>query len=502
MLRLIVCSLLLCGVLGTVNVSDSSFSLAISTVSMNQLLNVVLLPVLGDVIEEFSQKIPQSCCYAEPATNTRFYLENLAIPESSIVSMGTISSSSNGLLVSMRIQFDLTFYYKLCEKTIGCIAILFCSGDATLGVDVNTKFVLKIAAGPNGEPLITFDQFNMHIDFPHRSGICFLINGLLDSAVPVLNIVLNKEVPHIISGELDKLNAFNQTILIPGAPFDLMWQLTNYSGTSIDGLGLQFVINVLLKSLGNQTGPYHPNPPLPPILTLLQQDEVSFDVTDSLINNILDAFYLATQPAWSGTVSGWKVKANLLASPILYFTDGSGDEAEEIIIRAKLVISKIPLHFTITTTIKSYFVLQVTPQGQLYLQLSPTNFVVNIDSATPPLTNGTKTLIENEIENAWESAIPGVNEMLMAHQIQLPRIADFSNPEIVYRNGYAYLSFDTIPTARPAEETGTFLEGAVRSITQQTLNEVWYGNSTSSASASTGEGCPKLSFFGITKIDC
>jgi len=271
--------------------------------------------------------------------------------------------------------------------------------------------------------------------------------------------------------------------------------MTNYSGTSIDGLGLQFVIDILIKSLGNQSGPFHPKPPLPPILTLLQQDEVSMDVTDSLVNNIFDAYYLAVNPEWDLTTNGWKVKVNLLSSPQLYFTDGAGDDADEIIMKAKLVLSKFPLHFTVTSTIISHFEIEITPQGQLFLQISPTDFVVSIDSVTPPLPNSTKNFIENQIENTWASIIPGVNQKLLEHMIQLPRVADFSDPEIIYRNGYAYFSFDSLPSARPTADSNIPMEAMTRSITEASLESIVYGDQRT-------DGCPNLSFFGVSEITC
>jgi len=451
--------------------------------------------VIDAEIGVYGEKLPQDCCYQEDSTGTQIQVENLAIPASSVKSFGSISSSSEGLLVTTFTQFDLTFYYKVCEDLIGCDTILFCKGDADLLVEVETKFIVDITGGLNGEPELSFHDFNLHLSIPSKNGLCFTISLLLDSAIPVINVALNKVIPAVISSEFDKINALNQTMVLPYAPFDIHWEFTNQTGTSLDGLGLQFVIDILLKSQNNQPGPFLPYPALPAILTLLQQDEVSMDVTDSLANNIIYSWFIEKSREWDFDADGWKVKLNLLSSPEIKFTSASGDDAEELIVKTKTIISKSLLRFTITTLIVSHFDLVVTPNGELYLQISPTDFVVTIESIVPPVTNATKTYIQNQIENEWAAFIPSLNEVLLNHSIALPHIADFSDPEITYYDGYAYLSFDSLG----ARGSLPLLEGLTSSITRHSMDAVLgaMGDDVSSRVQ-----CPDLSSGGFTAIQC
>ena len=312
-----------------VNPANSTLSVGVSTASLNQLLNLLVLPLIDQEIAQIGSELPQDCCYERDST--KMTIENLDIPADSIKTVGTISTTDSGALLSTATQLDLTFYYHLCQEIIGCDTLFFCKGDANLGVEVTTKFIIDIGSTPKGEPNITFDEFSLHLSIPSKKGLCLFLSGLLDTAVPILNDVLNIIVPNILTSAFDRINALNQTVALPDVPFDLYWALTDQTGTSIDGIGFQLILDVLIKSLGNQPGPFYPDPALPPILTLLQQEQVTLDFTDSLLNNLIDAIYLAENRQFSFKADGWDVKLNLESQPVISFTDGAGSDASELV---------------------------------------------------------------------------------------------------------------------------------------------------------------------------
>eukprot|EP00008_Paramoeba_atlantica_P007744 CAMPEP_0201489122 /NCGR_PEP_ID=MMETSP0151_2-20130828/21035_1 /ASSEMBLY_ACC=CAM_ASM_000257 /TAXON_ID=200890 /ORGANISM="Paramoeba atlantica, Strain 621/1 / CCAP 1560/9" /LENGTH=426 /DNA_ID=CAMNT_0047874607 /DNA_START=251 /DNA_END=1531 /DNA_ORIENTATION=- len=422
-------------------------------------------------------------------------IENLDIPADSIKTVGTISTTDSGALLSTATQLDLTFYYHLCQEIIGCDTLFFCKGDANLGVEVTTKFIIDIGSTPKGEPNITFDEFSLHLSIPSKKGLCLFLSGLLDTAVPILNDVLNIIVPNILTSAFDRINALNQTVALPDVPFDLYWALTDQTGTSIDGIGFQLILDVLIKSLGNQPGPFYPDPALPPILTLLQQEQVTLDFTDSLLNNLIDAIYLAENRQFSFKADGWDVKLNLESQPVISFTDGAGSDASELVFKSKAVISKKLLRFTVTTTITTHFAIVVTPQGLIYLVLDPDDFVVFINSIIPPVTNATKEYIQKQIENVWAAYIPTVNAILYNHSFQLPGLANFGNPELDYYNGFVVASFDSL-TQTP-EEIPKPLREFVTNLTRTTFLTAWNGGVYPEDDQNAG--CPNISGGGFGK---
>ena len=94
---------------------SDSFGVAFSSESLNELLNTFILPVVHDVIAGIGSELPSNCCYENIELNhTRLYLENLTIPEDSIVTSGVIQTNTHGVFVQVNANFDLTFYIDYC----------------------------------------------------------------------------------------------------------------------------------------------------------------------------------------------------------------------------------------------------------------------------------------------------------------------------------------------------------------------------------------------------
>ena len=166
---------------------------------------------------------------------------------------------------------------------------------------------------------------NISLSFvQQKKGLCLFLSTLLDTATPILNAVANKKLPPVISQQLNSaLASIPQNISLGApSPIDLHWGLTNQSGSSIDGIGLQFVLDVLLKSpTGDKIAPFTPQPPLPGILTLLQQNQVLFDFTDSLLNNIIYSLGPKFDKEYDFKANGFKIKLTLAKTPTVKFTN-------------------------------------------------------------------------------------------------------------------------------------------------------------------------------------
>ena len=179
--------------------------------------------------------------------------------------------------------------------------------------------------------------------------------------------------------------------------------------------------------------------------------------------------------------------------PVLSFTNLTGLESASLVLTTKIILKKDLLRITAHATITTHFEVVISPSGQLTLQLDPNDFIVFIDSTVPPVTNATKTLIQNSIEDAWASSIPSVNEVLEENAIQLPQIANFNNPYIEYGNGYAALGFDT------AQQMMLTRDG----------DDVFISKFTHSFTGPIGgrlvepsSNCPDLSVIGASETEC
>ena len=424
---------------GSPSAQNSNFALAVSNELIADVLDTILPPVVYAGLSVLGPQLPQSCCYGTQG-DKELYLNNMAIPPSSI---STSVSVSDGPKFDIDIDFDVTLYYKWCKAgLLACTTIFPCEGDATLGMKTKTKFDLELIAGANGGPEFTFKKFDFHLDIS-KKGVCFLLEGLLDTFMPFINIFLNAFLPHIL-GPLIHDISLPHNFTVPGPlPMNLDWTLTQGTGSNSSGLSFQGVLDILLKSTNYQKAPYTPTQPLPLAVDSIKDGVNTFDITDSFLNNILFTAYHHFQDFEFDTEQdGFKIKFSLPEQPIVNFTSASGNQAGILSLYTHVSLTKIPLKIAITSIETAHFALLFNSQGQLYLSLDPNDFVVDITSMTPPQPNATRNAIQNQIEAAWEAFVPALDETLAAHPISIP-IPGAQSPSINYFNGYARLQFTT-----------------------------------------------------------
>mmetsp|Transcript_38657 Transcript_38657/g.61262 ORF Transcript_38657/g.61262 Transcript_38657/m.61262 type:complete len:199 (-) Transcript_38657:41-637(-) len=104
-------------------------------------------------------------------------------------------------------------------------------------------------------------------------------------------------------------------------------------------------------------------------------------------------------------------------------------------------LTKLPLKVVVNSIEEFRAALLFNDQGQLYLSIDP-DMVLNITSMTPPQPNATKQYIQNQVEAAFASFIPQLNEELAANPIALP-FPGVSSPSLTYHDGYVQMQFDT-----------------------------------------------------------
>jgi hypothetical protein len=496
---LLVCflSLLVNQCLSQFGPTSDTAGVAFSTETLNQLANLVIVPVVNDLLGAVGQKLPTNCCYANiEVKGSRLYLEDLTIPEESIQTTADVQTSQRGVFVEMDTVFNLTFYLHLCEETFGhCDTLVRCKGFSNIQFATTARAVIDVSADPVGEPIITVNDFFLHIAAPHKVGLCDLLSIFIDTLLPLLNDGINTIAPDLINAALAKYTSnLPQTIPFPKRPFDFHWMVSNNTASSTAGASLMLALDVLISNMDDKPGPFFPNYTLPNALDILEGESgVGLEFSDAILNNILFAYFSVKSPTLNTEVDGFKVEGELESPPMVEFTNLTGLDSAALVLKLKIVLKRDLLRIVSHSTVTTHFEVIVSSKGVITLQLDPENFVVQIDSTVPPVTNGTKTLIEKDIEDAWASAIPSVNDGLQDHGIQLPPIADFNNPDITYGNGYAALGFDT---AQPPERSALLRKFFPIEIVEAFTNPI--GSQLVDSSSS----CPDLSAVGASFIEC
>uniref|UniRef100_A0A7S4KHN8 Lipid-binding serum glycoprotein C-terminal domain-containing protein n=1 Tax=Paramoeba aestuarina TaxID=180227 RepID=A0A7S4KHN8_9EUKA len=424
-----------------------TLGLAASPEALTGLLNKIILPIVDDVIFKVGSALPSDCCYKSVGLpGTRLYLEKLDIPQESIISSGSVTTSTQGVFTQADVAFNMTFYLHICEETLGhCTTILRCNGDANVYFTTDLRMLANIYPDENGQPVVAVDSFFFNLNAPEKTGLCNLVDVFLDTLIPLINDAINLVAPIAISEGLTAvLHDIPQTIVLPESAFDLHWAMTNTTGSSNVGSSLMFNLDVLVKDEGDQAGPFMADPSIPNALDILTGDgALGLDFSDAIINNIVYSVFTIKNPTFQTKVDGFDVEISFPASPVFAFTNKTGLDSASLTLTLKVLLKKSILRITAHATVIAFFEVIVLPEGKITLQLNPDDLNVTITSTSPPTTNSTKTAITEGIEDTWASAVPGINNDLMAHAIPLPHIADFNHPYITYGNGYAAVGFDT-----------------------------------------------------------
>eukprot|EP00211_Chloroparvula_japonica_P003318 CAMPEP_0119127218 /NCGR_PEP_ID=MMETSP1310-20130426/5851_1 /TAXON_ID=464262 /ORGANISM="Genus nov. species nov., Strain RCC2339" /LENGTH=514 /DNA_ID=CAMNT_0007117461 /DNA_START=71 /DNA_END=1615 /DNA_ORIENTATION=+ len=478
------------------------FGIGISTLTIEQTLNEIVLPVVDELIYVKGNALPDDCCWQDvEVAGTRLYLQNINVPQESVQSLASVSGSDTGLLMDILVQFDLDFFLQLCEKLIGpCVTILFCNDDVSLHFELRIRTVLDLYADAEGKPVIAGSDFFFNLAIPDKDGLCFVLKSALDVAIPALNLVANKVLPPKLNAILEGAFAnVSQTIEVKG-PFDLYWKLSNSTASSNTGQSVQMELDVINNCDGDTVAPFEPSPPMVDTITLLDQGHVLFQLTDSFLNNLIYTAFCAKTFDFSTEANGFTIELEETQSPEMTFINSTNSSAASITLKTSVKATRFPLRVSAKVTATAHFALFVSPTGVLSFELDPNDFVVTIDSSIPPVNKGTKEKIEAAIEAAYEAQVPLINEKLANYTFQLPQIATFNDPEILYGNGYAEIAVATAPM--PTSVLGDMMTPVIVDIVEEVGN-YYYGETVGSSSSQTRDlGCPGLAGVGATPIEC
>jgi hypothetical protein len=484
---------------------DVTLGLGFGSEALNQLVNALILPVVSDAVTAGGAKLPENCCYKNvELARTDLYLENLVLPASSVVTTGNVQTTSLGPFIVIDTQWDLQFHYKLCIESVEghCTTLFFCRGDATLHFDTRMSFILDVRASSTNEPVVTLNDFDFHLAIPSKAGLCEFLSAGIDVLVPLINEAANLKVAALVNNAIAGFTSnLNQTIDGPLPTFAFQWGVSNQTASSVVGSSLMLILDVLVASSGYKPGPFTTAAaPLPNALTLLSQDDqVVFELHSAVINNIIYSFYSLKE--WQKVIDtdGFKITATFLSCPTVHFEPSTNGNGASITISLKLAVKKFGVPFTTAkANATAFFELYVTPQGEIYAQLSDNDFVVDIYSTSPPLGQSTISSLENLVTNDYYNAVPGINADLAAATIQLPPIADFSNPQIIYGNEYVVFDF----AAGPANVAAEDIPKNVRDLTTTLTSLVADAVMSFDKPADTATSCPDLSGIGASQITC
>ena len=370
---LLVAAALVCCANAYVDESLISFGIGVSEDSWNGLLNAAILPIISDTIIAAGEQLPPNCCYKNvEVARTGLYLENFSLPADSVKTTGSIHTTPKGPFVTIDVQFDLDFYYKLCIDTVEdrCTTLFFCKGDSRLHFDAKTTFLIDVRADSNGEPIILINDFDFHLAIPVKSGLCEFLSAGIDVILPLINVAANIKLPTILDSVLASFTSnLNQTIVVSGQPFDLQWQLTNQSQSSAVGTSLMFVLNVLEVASGDKPGPFVPKP-IPNALSLLTYNkyEVLFEVSSAVFNNIIYSYYSLKE--WKKVIDadGFKITVTFLECPDITFQNiQSGADGAALHLNLKMAVKKFGVPFTTAkANVTVYFELEVASDGMFF----------------------------------------------------------------------------------------------------------------------------------------
>eukprot|EP00009_Paramoeba_aestuarina_P009864 CAMPEP_0201539770 /NCGR_PEP_ID=MMETSP0161_2-20130828/70582_1 /ASSEMBLY_ACC=CAM_ASM_000251 /TAXON_ID=180227 /ORGANISM="Neoparamoeba aestuarina, Strain SoJaBio B1-5/56/2" /LENGTH=502 /DNA_ID=CAMNT_0047947187 /DNA_START=452 /DNA_END=1960 /DNA_ORIENTATION=- len=468
-----------------------SFGAAASPQALTGLVNDIVLPIVDEIIYKVGSVLPSDCCYQNIGIGgSHVYLENLSIPKESIISSATVQTSARGIFFETTTNFNLTFYLHICEQ-LGphCTTVFRCKDDANIVFTTDLSMLVNIYPDENGQPIVSATDFAFTLT-ADTDGLCNLLDILIANIVPVVNEAVNEIAPPFINKGLTALlHDIPQTFVLPEPFFDLHWAMTNNTGSSSDGTSLMFDVEVLIKSMMDEPGPFVPDPSIPNALIVLEgPGALGLDFSDAIINNIVYSIFAVENPTFNTKAEGFNVEITFPESPVFSFTGKEGLDSASLTLTLKVLLKKSILHITAHATATAYFEIVVLSEGKLTLQLNPDDLNVTITSTSPPTTNGTKTMITQGIEDTWASAVPGINNKLINHAVPLPHIADFNHPYISYGNGYAAVGFDTIKQNTQIEDV-KFLEQLIKVIMEQLVQD-------------GGINCPNLAPIGAQPIEC
>ena len=306
---------------------NDTFGVGLSSESLTQLLNDVILPVVDDLVLAVGNALPTNCCYANvEVRDSRLYLENLTIPPESVISTGTVQTGSRGVFVDVNVDFNVTFYLHLCVETFGhCDTLFFCKGFSNLGMSTTTRLLLDLKASPTGEPIITVQDFFFQLAIPEKVGLCDLVDILLDTLVPLINDGINIVGPGLINAELAAFTSgLGQTISL-NRPFDLQWAVTNSSASTTTGASIMMAIQVLESNFGDKVGPFTTTYQFPNALNVLEGGSaIALEFSDVILNNIFYSYYSLKNYQIQTKSDGFDVTIELTSSrPLLYQSYGT-----------------------------------------------------------------------------------------------------------------------------------------------------------------------------------
>ena len=418
---------------------NSNFGFIFNNDYIYEILNIILPPILDDAVMTIGDNLPQNCCYGSKSSY-KLYLTDMHIPPMSVKSSVNVVGGKNYPQIHILVDFNVKVHYKLCKpEVVTCVELWPCGGEATLGMKTNTQFELQLVAGPHGGPIFHYKEFHVHLDMK-KNGVCLLLKTLLDTAMPFINIFLNSFVPKALSPLTHSISSLPHNISIPGPlPIDIDWFLTAGTGSKPGALAFQGILDILLAPLNYEKAPYLPYNALPLAAKQVSKEIGLLEFTDSLVNNIIWSLsHYFKDFEFDTKENGFKVKLTLPEAPLVNFTTAPGNQAAIMTLH-----TQIPLKIVVTSVETAHFAFLFNTHGQLYLSLDPKDFVVLITSMTPPQPNNTKNKIQNEVENAYASIVPQINEILAAHPISLPTPSEAHNPSIIYGKGYAKILYHT-----------------------------------------------------------